>query len=229
MKRLFSLSLVCLLSWALSASAALYTYTFNSEFANGGVIPDGDLTGWEDTRTISDVPAGSTLSDLNVTLSVSGNYNGDLYGWLQHDTGFVVLLNREGKTASNPSGYSDTGFVIEFDDSPANSDIHFYQAFSPSYNGNGQLLGTWLSDARNVHPLSVLDTDARTATLESFTTLNPNGSWTLFLADVSSGEQSAITGWGLEIAAVPESSAMVPALLVLTGAVLRHWRTRRRG
>ncbi|MBI5384178.1 MAG: PEP-CTERM sorting domain-containing protein [Verrucomicrobia bacterium] len=222
MKRLFSYSLAAMMGCA-SASAAL-SYTYTSGFENGGAIPDGDLTGWHDTRTISDIAAGQTLADLNVTLSLSGGHNGDLYGYLQHDSGFVVLLNRPGKTAADPSGYDNPGLVVTFDDAAGNQDIHLYQTFNPSYNGNGQLLGTWQSDGRNVHPSTVLNTDPRTATLGSFNTLNPNGDWTLFLADVSFGDQSTVVSWGLEITAVPEVSSLIPALLVLGGAAWRHRR-----
>lgn len=222
MKRILSSTLVAL-ALGVSAPAALYNYTFNSGFANGGLIPDGDLTGWSDPRTISGIP-DLQIVDLNVTLNISGGDNGDLYGYLQHATGFVILLNRPGRTASDPAGYDNPGFNMTFDDAQGNHDIHLYQTFSPSYNGNGQLLGTWQSDGRNVHPSSVLDTDPRTATLDSFNTLDPNGSWTLFLADVSFGEQSTMTGWGLEITAVPEVSSLIPALLVLGGAVLlQRW------
>jgi len=39
----------------LVAPAALYTTTFNSGFANGGLVPDADIAGWQDTRTLSGV------------------------------------------------------------------------------------------------------------------------------------------------------------------------------
>jgi MYXO-CTERM domain-containing protein len=215
------------LSFGLSAPAAVLIHTFTSGFVNGGVIPDGELTGWQDTRALSDVPAGLTIGDLDVTLDIAGGYNGDLYGWLQHDTGFVVLLNRAGKTAGNAAGYGDPGFSLVFDDAPANADLHLYQTFGPTYNGAGQVLGTWRSDARTVHPSIVRDTDPRTATLASFTTLDPNGTWTLFLADVSFGEQSTLDAWGLRIALVPETSPVIAAGLLALLALAHLLRRRR--
>jgi len=38
----------------------------------------------------------------------------------------------------------------------------------------------------------------------SFNGLNPNGTWTLFFADLSGGDASTLVSWGLDIAAVPE-------------------------
>ena len=40
--------------------------------------------------------------------------------------------------------------------------------------------------------------------LASFAGLNPNGNWTLFLADLSSGEQAKLKDWGLVISGTAE-------------------------
>lgn len=228
MKRILALSLAALAIHLSAAAAEPVLYSFESGFADGGSIPDGDLTGWQDTRTISDFADGLSITDVNVTLTISGGWSGDLYGYLLHDTGFAVLLNRTGHTDGNSAGYGDPGFNVTIDDDLANSDIHLYQLFSATYNSVGQLLGSWQSDARDVHPLTVLDTDPRTATLDSFNTLNPNGEWMLYLADVSSGEQSTITGWSMQITVVPEPAALIPSLLLLGWARLLHLRRTQR-
>ena len=46
--------------------------------------------------------------------------------------------------------------------------------------------------------------------------MNPNGSWTLFFADMSAGEQSQVVSWELDISAVPEP---VNIALAIFGAV----------
>jgi len=129
-----------------------------------------------------------------------------------------------GQTSGNLIGYDNPGFSVVLDDAAGNQDVHLYQTFSHSYNVNGQLLDTWSSDGRNVNPSTVLDTDPRTARLASFNTLDPNGDWTLYLADVSLGGQSTVNSWGLEITAVPEVSSLIPALFVVVGALLLDWR-----
>ena len=86
------------------------------------------------------------------------------------------------------------------------NDIHDYASFSPAFDGD-QLTGTWAPDGRNVDPESVLDTDAQTALLGSLNGTDPNGSWTLFLADVDYGQPETLVQWGLVISAVPELSA----------------------
>ncbi len=48
--------------------------TYNTGFQNGGVIPDGNLSGWADTRTVDGAGA---ISSLSVTLNLSGGWNGD--------------------------------------------------------------------------------------------------------------------------------------------------------
>lgn len=221
MRRLLFLTLPTL---ALGASAHAALLVFDTGFAHGGVIPDGDPNGWQDTRTVTGIPSGSTIADLNVTLSLAGGFNGDLYGHLVYSTGFAVLLNRTGRTDGDPAGYADPGFQVTFDDAPGNHDIHLYQTLTPSYGADGQVLGVWQTDARTTYPLTALDTDPRTATLLAFNNLDPNGDWTLFLADVSSGEQCTVKSWGLQIEVVPEISPLVPALLLLSGALLRRLR-----
>jgi subtilisin-like proprotein convertase family protein len=71
------------------------------------------------------------------------------------------------------------------------------------------LTGAWATDGRAIDPLSdpsVFDLSQPSSLLDSFNGTNPNGTWTLFLADLSSGEQSTVVNWGLNITATPEPS-----------------------
>src|SRR5688572_4200414 len=120
MKRLLRLGLFLL---CVAHAHAAVIYSWNSGFANNGYVPDGNTTGWADTRTISGL--AEEISDVNVTLNVSGGYNGDLYVYLQHDSGFSVLLNRVGRTTTTPFGYGDAGLNVTFnDDAAQTTDIH---------------------------------------------------------------------------------------------------------
>jgi subtilisin-like proprotein convertase family protein len=76
-------------------------------------------------------------------------------------------------------------------------------------NGSGQLTGTWATDGRSIDPQSdpsVFDTTQPASLLDSFNGTNPNGTWTLFLADLSDGGQSTVVNWSLNIEAAPEPS-----------------------
>ncbi len=108
------------------------------------------------------------------------------------------------------------------------NDIHFYQDFSHSLNGSGQLTGTWGVDGRAIDPASppsLFDITARTMTLDSFTGTNPNGIWTLFFADLSVGGTSRLNDWTLNITTTPEPPA---SALLVTGTLLLVWWMRRR-
>ena len=76
------------------------TETFT--FTTNRVVPDGNAAGLADVRSVSS--AIGNISSLKVGLKVTGEFNGDLYGYIRHSGGFAVLLNRAGKTASNPLG-----------------------------------------------------------------------------------------------------------------------------
>ena len=204
-----------LLVLCLPASAALYTFNPNA------AIPDHNPTGLTDSHTISGL--GFQIADVRVTLNISGGYNGDLYGYLRlNSSPLVVLLNRVGVTGTDPDGYASSGFSITLAANAAH-DIHFYQNFSPSYNGSGQLTGTWQADGRT-DPL----TSSR-GSLDAFDGYNPNGTWTLFFADQNVGDQSTLVSWSLDIEAVPEPVVVALFIFGVLFALSRLicWRRRK--
>lgn len=182
-------------------------------------ITDNDASGVAFSFSLSD-PAVS-ITALTVTLNVSGGYNGDLYAYLSHGAGFAVLLNRVGVGASTPgsteSGYANAGFSVTFN-AGASANVHFYQNNSPSYNGSGQLTGTWQPDGRGIDPESATSAfDASgTANFSAFNGLNPNGSWTLLIADVSAGSISTLNDFTVSVSAVvPEPVTVALAIFGL--------------
>src|SRR5213075_3123189 len=99
---------LCVLS-ALTAYAQSFQTNVNT------AIPDANPTGISSTIDVQGL--GPQLADITVSLDISGGFNGDLYAYLSHgSTGFAVLLNRVGKTTSDPFGYSDQGFHVNLSD-----------------------------------------------------------------------------------------------------------------
>ena len=192
-----SLAALLTLTALLPASAAIYS----SGNVNGGgtslnlAIPDGNPNGIFTTIAVSG--AGSFLTDVNVTLNISGGYNGDLYGYLSYNGTLVTLLNRVGTGVGDTFGYSASGFSnVTLDDASGNGNIHNVAnplantAYTPDIGGNN---------------------------LASFNGGNPNGTWTLFFADLSGGDVSTLNGWSLDITAVPEP---VNVALLVAGGLL---------
>jgi subtilisin-like proprotein convertase family protein len=183
-------------------------YTYSSGTLNTA-IPDGNIVGISETATLAGL--SGSITGISVNLDITGGFNGDLYVYLVGPGGqMAVLLNRVGVTAAgagNAFGYGDAGFNLTFDQSGAN--IHNYQSGGPgSYTlVGGQLTGTWAPDGRAIDPQSApgaFDAASTAANLGQFNSLNPNGSWTLFLADVSGGGQSTLVNWGMTVVTVPE-------------------------
>jgi subtilisin-like proprotein convertase family protein len=164
-----------------SAHGALFTENFNG---GGAAIPDGNPTGATFSGNVSDVPSGATVQGLTVSFNISGGYDGDLYGYLLAPNGTkVTLLNQPGVTGSNPFGYDGSGFNVTLSDAAPSNIQTTPEAsgvvFSGTYSAAGSLSG---ADG------SVAD-----------------GSWKLFLADLSSGGgTSTLNSWSLGITAVPE-------------------------
>lgn len=183
----------------LSVSAGLIYSTAS------GSIPDRTSAGWSATATASDyLPS---LTAITVNLNLSGGYTGDLYAYLSYGGVLVPLLNRVGVSSGDAFGYGDAGVNITLSSGGA-CDVHWYQQHSPTHDSDtGQVLGTWQPDGRKIDPLSSpasFDSASR-VTFGSFDGMNPNGTWTLFIADMSAGAQSQLVSWELGITAeVPE-------------------------
>jgi len=207
------LFLAAFLAGTASVSAQHYSFTNNTSL----LIPDANPNGVFSTIDVSGVPG--TIENLTLSINLSGGFNGDLYTYLSGDNGgFSVLLNRVGRTSSDPTGYGDPGMSITFSDSAA-SDVHLYGG-----NGGSPLTGTWQPDARNTNPQLTLDTDPRTAFLSSFDNRAPNGTYTLFLGDFANESQSMLVSWSIDLDVVPEPTA---ASLFTLGLGL-FWAIRRR-
>jgi len=207
MKKLLLASAVASLL-ALPSFATLYTVGWtngvNATFANGGVVPDNNYSGWANSQTISGQSGTITPGSLQVNLNLSGGWNGDLYAYLVNSSGgFCVLLDRIG---TGTYGNAGNGFNGAFSASGTGG-LGTYMG-----NGSGVLTGTWQPDNTS-------------GSLGSF--VNPNGTWTLFIADLSGGGVSTVQSWGLQmdIVAVPEVETWVAA--ALAGAFGAFWLNRR--
>ncbi|MEI8043487.1 MAG: PEP-CTERM sorting domain-containing protein [Verrucomicrobiota bacterium] len=221
--RITSLALTLLLLALPRPSHAVVAYSWNGS----QVIPDNNPSGVALPFTLT----GQALSiaNLTVTLDLMGGYNGDLYAYLTHGDEYAVLLNRVGMGSANTDGYSTPGMAVTLS-SGAGSDLHWYQSQGPIYNGNGQLTGTWGADGRTANPITtpanLYDLAARSAQLNSFIGANPNGEWTLFMADLSGGGQATLTSFSVDFSPVPEpwETGAVSVAVVLAVFLVRRWR-----
>lgn len=198
---------------ALATLPAMGGLIYSSGDVNGSgtslntAIPDANATGVAFNLNVSG--AGSSLSGLTVTLNVSGGYNGDLYAYLSCNGTLVTLLNRvgtgSGDAIQNTFGYATAGFNnVTLSDAGTGGNIH------------------------NVsNPGSLVAYTADGGSLASLYGGNPNGTWTLFFADLSGGNVSTLNGWSLDITAVPEPVNMAVGIfsaLLGGGALAARWR-----
>jgi len=108
----------------------------------------------------------------------------------------LPLLNRVGVQTGDAFGYATTGMTVTL--AHGYTDIHTVP--SPALNGNYSPDGPAIDPGSGP---SSFDSATR-LNFGSFNTMDPNGTWTLFFADVSSGAQSQLVDWSLDITAVPE-------------------------
>ncbi|HTH47808.1 MAG TPA: PEP-CTERM sorting domain-containing protein [Candidatus Limnocylindria bacterium] len=192
-------------------------------------VPDDTDTGLVRTLEVAD---SFTVASLTVSLNLSVpageiGWAGDLYAYLQHDTGFSVLLNRPGRTAGSPFGYADgQSLTISLRDDATNGDLHTYRTALGGGALTGPLTGAWQPDGRTTDPASAVTGDPRTALLSQFDGVNSAGTWTLFLADLSGGGRYQLNDWSLNLegSPVPEPAVTV----VTTSFLLTAWSLLRR-
>jgi subtilisin-like proprotein convertase family protein len=213
-------ALAVMLCAASSATAATFSFS-----GLGLIVPDGNPSG---LANVQEVDSGITSIDsVTLTLTITGSFNGDLFVYLKKDTGYTVLLNRPGRDSGNPFGYNDDGLDVTFTaPGPGTSgDIHTYQTTATPAPGS-PLTGTWEPDGRATDPDNVLTSDPRTALLSSFNGLPASGTWTLFVADLTSGDPHTLQSWSLTLTGIPEPAT---PLLLLASAALLTTTARRRG
>lgn len=161
------------------------------------------------------------ITGVRVSLNLSSEYNGDLYAYVAHGTNIAILLNRPGRSATRPFGYGDAGLNVTFTDSATNGDVHAYrQVATGSHNTPlpGALTGTWAPDGREFNPANALDTNPRTALLNRFIGAQPDGVWTLFVADFAPFLTSTLVSWSLEIATLSTNEIIPPPEVVTTNS-----------
>jgi hypothetical protein len=185
------LSFAAMLALALTTHATIVidqTWTVNQS------IPDANAAGVATSQTFSGLDA-SAINGVEVSFDITGGYNGDLYGYLvlrdaNGNATSALLLNRVGTTGGDPFGSDGSGFSHITLSDAGMIDIH---GVNPGY-GNAVATGTYLPDqAAGANSLNA-----------AFGTSTANGTWTLFLADLSSGDQSTLVSWGLTVSVVPE-------------------------
>ena len=178
-----------------STQAATVTYPM----AVTTVIPDNDANGVLQTITVSNSGLAS-LSLVTIALTTTGGWNGDLYAYLEHNGVLTVLLNRPGRSLSQPDGSPTSGMSLLLNDA-ALTDVH---------TAPGALSGTFQPDGRFIDPSLSLDTTPRTDLLADFTPTSPNGVWRLFIADVAGGDEATLVSWSLSLTgpSVPEPASI---------------------
>jgi hypothetical protein len=230
----------------LALSLSLTTGTFAAitlsdvDLISPLAIPDHDPSGVIRTLIVSGLDANSRYAlDLNLNIEGMsyGGFIGDLFVYLAHETDSgtydqVVLLNRPGRSDTLPSGYDDAGLNVTLSDR-AQTDIHIYPSQDYTLNANQALTGTWQPDRRESNPDTVTTEDARTGTtldglVNDLSPTDPNGKWTLFLADMEAGGTMQLNSWSMtltSISPIPEPYSILATSALLASALLI--RTRR--
>jgi hypothetical protein len=211
-----------MLTAILPLAQATVVDTFRSGTLNTA-IPDGNPTGitFSHTTTTGDA---NVINGVDVHLQFSGGFNGDLYGYLVFQatdnsiTTTALLLNRVGRTGAADFGYSTAGMnVILSAGAGLAGNIH--DAAIPTASTFGTRSTYYAADTRTELPQGVFSGSTPSGSgLDAFSSYshNANGTWTLFLTDLSGGEVSTLVSWGLDVSVVPEPATWA---LLIFGAV----------
>jgi hypothetical protein len=188
--------------------------------AQGIIIPEGNPIGI--TESITESGMAPTVGGVTVSIDISGGNNGDLVGYLSYDGVIVTLLNRPGVSGGNPLGFTGSGFNVTISDTG-----------SLNLNTAPETAGSPLTGIFNVNGTPGLNGTAANGSLafgSAYDGLNPNGTWTLFLAnEASGGDPSMLVSWSLSIDAVPEPTNIALGIFgvcAVAGRLRAGWKKR---
>ena len=164
------------------------------------VAPDNVSTGASTTLTVPAIPAGSIITGMEISLSMTHTYPGDMIFNLKAPNGSVLNLYKYGTglfTGNNGNlvgaGWFNT--IISSASTRAFSTIN-----AAPYNYGA---GPFRADLINtpVTGPTVQNPDGFAANATSFNNLysTPAGTWTLALADGGPGDVGALTRWSIKI------------------------------
>jgi subtilisin-like proprotein convertase family protein len=202
---------ILLLGTSLALAASASATIVDSFYTPGGGIPDANPAGVSFSHTTTTANMNN-INGVNVRLNLSGGYNGDLYGYLVFQatdnaiSTTTILLNRVGRTGVSDAGFATSGMDVVLSSTGPMGNIH--DVAVPAASTFGNVATYYQADTNYTH--------------------NANGTWTLFLADLSGGDQSTLLNWGLEISVVPEATtgALLAFGTLLAASGLRAARLR---
>jgi len=155
--------------------------TTNFSNTTSGTIPDNNSIGI--SRTISVSGVGNYLWDVDVTINVSHTNPADLDIWLTSPAGTVVTLTTD-NGGNNNNVFQGTTFDDDAD--PGNN--------TTSTPGNSSRV-TDTTYANNVVKASLTPEEP----LAAFVGENPNGNWTLTVADDQNGTTGTLNSWSISV------------------------------
>jgi hypothetical protein len=150
--------------------------------------------------------SGLKVDSLVLTLNMSGGFNSDMYGYLQHGGTLIELFNPASFSAGGASG----------------STLNLSLAS-----------GTGLSSLSTATAANLAggSTYAAFGDLNGFVGAQPFGLWTLYFADQGAGDKMTLNGFSLDIAVVPEPTTWATMIFFGIGfagfQTVRHIRNRR--
>ncbi len=165
------------------------------------LIPDNNLSGVASQVNFNS--AISQITSVTVTVNVAGAppndpnaWDGDYVAYLEYDSVLVYLLQNPG---TPPYGSPGNGFNITFSDAAGVNPLNLTS--DPNLNTTATISGTY-NPAGN---------------LGAFNGLNPNGTWTMFIADTSAGDIGTLTSWSMSVAGLPDSAGTFLLLTIGVG------------
>jgi subtilisin-like proprotein convertase family protein len=206
-----------------SAQATWITYD-SSTITVGTAIPDNNLTGISSTFSVGGDTGITSIGFVQLHLTISGGYNGDLYAYLTHDGQTAILLNRIGTEGAGTFGSSQSGMNIVLNDYFGAANVHTAGTLI-----SGNVYG---ADGRNASPTDLAGINGADPinNLNNFAGQSAFGSWTLFIADADGGGTATLDSWQLEITQVPEPVNVALGVFGGSFAVIqgfRYWKRKK--
>ncbi|MEN9549155.1 MAG: hypothetical protein RIR12_1746 [Bacteroidota bacterium] len=168
------------------------TPVYGSASGLPAAIPDGNLTGVNSTISVSNIPAGATVTNLSVSLNITHSWVSDLMIVLRAPNGQILNLSN----LVNATNQSGANFVNTVFSSSGTTRINL--GARPGYTGTfaaDAIPGPTGAFGVPAGPSGFLPTTTSWSSL--YSTLN--GNWTIAMYDAGPPDVGTLTGWSINI------------------------------
>lgn len=204
LRNLFFLAAVLAVGVAIAQAGTMSFTTADG----AAVIPDNSGGAVTACQNITVAGAGPVVDDLNVQVTVAHSWVGDLtYRLTGPNAAVLMLMNRPGRAGTGVGNSANTSVALTFDDAAASTQSAEDAGEAPvgTACASATVVGAGCGPDNYIPNTGGADTPIGGVgtNLAQYNGINPNGLWTLCVADSAGADTGTLSTWTLTVSTTP--------------------------